>query len=216
MEIHPVLTVNQRLEIMLAKGPQAERYPSKVEEATESYLLLAMPMSKGVPVLPQSDTVFYGRMVMGGAVWLFASRFLDKRLRPVLMWVCSPAYDFRKIQQRAFVRLETALPVILRPAVDGGDAQPVSATTRDIGGGGLQLVTRELIPQGVVVKVEFDLGEFKIFTGSAVVVRAEYDNFRKICCLGLKFVDLSERERDKIIKYIFKRQLERRQKGVGL
>ncbi len=214
--INPGLSVNQRVEVMFSNGPQAKRYSSRVEELTDKYLLLAMPMSKGLPVLPPPATVFYGRTLIAGTVWLFASKFLDKRLQPLPVWISSQPYDFKKIQQRAFVRLETALPVKLRLPDAAEDAPPVAATMRNISGGGLQLATKEPLPAGTVVKVEFAMGEFKDFTGSAQVVRAEYDSFRKICCLGLKFVDLSERERDKIIKYIFKKHLERRQKGLGL
>jgi c-di-GMP-binding flagellar brake protein YcgR len=223
IKILPVFTVNQRVDILLTTGPNAERYPSRVEEVSDNQLLLALPMKKSVPVLLYPDTVFYFRTVLAGTPWLFASRFLDKRLTPVPVWLCSPPFDARKIQQRSFVRLDTALEVKVRlkaiSAVDAeanADAPTITATTKDISGGGLQIVTRDILPVGTQVQVEFDLAEFKVLSASAEVVRAEFDNFRKICCLGLKFVDLSERERDKIIKYIFKRHVERRQKGVGL
>jgi len=48
------------------------------------------------------------------------------------------------------------------------------------------------------------------------VVRAEYDSNREFYTAAIKFVEISERERDKIIKYIFRRQLERRQSGLEI
>lgn len=199
---------------MLTDNPCADRLPSRVEEINPRHLLIAMPVAKGVPVLLPPGTAFHGRVVESGTVWLFASTFLDKRPSPVPVWVIAPPRDFRKIQLRAFVRLETALPVEVK--IFGADLPPVTATTKDIGGGGLQIATKLALEPGVRLQIIIDLPGVGRMSTLGDVVRADFDERLNISTAGIKFVEISERERDKIIKYIFKKQLERRQKGLEI
>lgn len=209
-----IFRVNQRIDVMLSKDPFSERLPSRIEEITPRYMLIAMPVAKGVPVLPPPGCIFYCRVVVDGAVWLCTSTFLDKRPQPLPVWVIAPPHDYRKIQLRSYVRMETALPVEVH--IDGADLPPVAATTKDIGGGGVQLITRLALEPGVRLQLAIELAGTGRLTVLGDVVRVEHDAARNLYTAGIKFVEISERERDKIIKYIFKKQLERRQKGLEL
>lgn len=206
--------VNQRLDVMLEKKPFAERFPSRVEGVDGRHMVIAMPMSKGVPLVLLPGAPFYGRVLVDGTVWLFTSYFLDKRFEPIAVWLVAPPEGFERIQLRAYVRLETALTAAVRP-VNSADA-PTKAITKDIGGGGVQLVTKLAVTPGMQLKVSVDLQDGGIFKGQGEVVRAEYDGEREFYSAAVKFVDISERERDKIIKYVFRRQLERRHSGLEI
>lgn len=204
--------VNQRLDVMFDKTPFVERFPSKVEEVGPNNLVLAMPMSKGVPLLAAPGAPVYGRVIDAGVVWLFTSYFLAKRFEPVAVWVVAPPDAFERIQLRAYVRLETALAATVRLA--GAPATPAKAITKDIGGGGAQLVTKLAVEPGKPVELSVDLQEGGLLKAAGEVVRAEYDEKREFYTVAIKFVEIPERERDKIIKYIFKKQLKRRHSGL--
>jgi len=60
----------------------------------------------------------------------------------------------------------------------------------------MNLVTSHSLAVGEVVRVD----------------RPQYE--RNIYWIAFKFIGLHERERSMIVKYIFKKQLERRQKGI--
>lgn len=209
-----IFRVNQRIDVMLTKDPRSARFPSRIEEIAPRHMLIAMPVAKGVPVLLPPGSTFYSRVVVDGTVWLCASTFLDKRPQPVPVWVVSSPHDYRKIQLRAYVRMETALPIEMKIA--DADLPPVAATTRDIGGGGLKIVSKLALEPGVRLKMAIDLAGTGGLAVSGDVVRVEHDAGRNLYTAGIKFVEISERERDKIIKYIFRKQLERRQKGFEL
>jgi hypothetical protein len=51
---------------MLTKHSFSEKYPSRVEELDERRMVLAMPMTKGMPILLSPGTTFYGRVIIGG------------------------------------------------------------------------------------------------------------------------------------------------------
>jgi c-di-GMP-binding flagellar brake protein YcgR len=113
-----------------------------------------------------------------------------------------------RIQLRAYVRLETVQFAL-------ADEPPTKAVTKDISGGGVLLETRMALERDMPVKMSIDLHDAGIFTAKGEVIRVESDAERNNYTAGIKFVDISERERGKIIKYIFKRQLERRHSGLN-
>lgn len=174
-----------------------------------------MPMSKSVPIILMSGTRFYGRTIVDGTVWQFNSTFLDKKLLPLPVWIIDYPSDLKKIQLRSFVRIDTALPVKIDvlPEAEGGETVSLTASTKDISGGGMQLALRKSLPLGTKIAVAFELPNMGEITTEGTVVRIE-KSADCIFTAGIRFIDIPERERDKIIKFIFRKQCERRQKGI--
>lgn len=176
--------------------------------------MIAMPMAKSVPIILMQGTKFQGRAVVDGMVWEFTSEFLDKRIQPIPVWIISKPYDIQKIQLRAFVRIDTSLPLELQVISEDNSQPVVSATTSDISGGGLRAVSKHQMHVGTNLKLIFDLPGMGKVQGSGVIVREEPLQDKLFYASGIKFTEIAEKDRDKIIKFIFKKQLERRQKGV--
>lgn len=202
------------MDVIITTGRSVERHPSRVEEIGKDYCLIAMPMAKSVPIILLQGTRFNGRVVVDGMVWQFTSEFLDKRIHPIPVWVISRPFDIKKIQLRAFVRIDTVLPVELQVLSEDGSEPVFAASTSDISGGGLRAVSKQQLQVGTNLKVSLDLPGTGVVQGAGVIVREELLPDRVLYAAGIKFTELAEKDRDKIIKYIFRKQLERRQKGV--
>ncbi len=202
------------MDVIITTGRSVERHPSRVEEIGKDYCLIAMPMAKSVPIILLQGTRFNGRVVVDGMVWQFTSEFLDKRIHPIPVWVISRPFDIKKIQLRAFVRIDTVLPVELQVLSEDGSQPVFAASTSDISGGGLRAVSKQQLQVGTNLKVSLDLPGTGVVQGAGVIVREELLPDRVLYAAGIKFTELAEKDRDKIIKYIFRKQLERRQKGV--
>lgn len=209
-----MLKVNQRLDVIINTGRSTERHSSRVEEIGKDYCVIAMPMAKSVPIILLQGSQFNGRVVVDGMVWQFTSEFLDKRIHPIPVWVISKPYDIKKIQLRAFVRIDTVLPVELQVITDENSQPLLAASTSDISGGGLRAVSKHQLHVGTNLKFSLDLPGMGNVQGSGVLVREEPLQDKVLFASGIKFTEIAEKDRDKIIKYIFKKQLERRQKGV--
>lgn len=207
-------SVNQRFDIMLLRDPRSERFPSRVEAIGEDRMEFAMPISKGVPILLCPGDAFCGRVVVDGTVWMFTSTFLDKRFLPVAVWIATPPADFERVQLRSFVRLDTALAATLD--VVGSSRPPLRAITKNIGGGGAKLVVKQPLDKGALVELAVELPDNGSLRSRGEVVRVEHDEKGNFYAVAVKFVEIPERERDKIIKYIFRRQLARRQSGFEI
>lgn len=180
-------------------------------------MVIAMPMSKGFPVLVQQGQNFTAKLILDGKVYQFNSTLLHKVAYPLPVWEISLPKEWTKIQQRAFVRIRTTIPAKLK-TYDPASLQfsePISVLSRDLSGGGMQIVSKHSIEQGTKVQLEIELPDTGPLTFNGQVVRSEQSQTsHSVFWVGIKFQDMSERERSKIIRYIFKKQLDNRQKGL--
>jgi len=206
--------LNNRLEIIVGSGKNARRFHSRIEGLTEEHLLVAMPMEKSVPVILLPGTAIRGRIVANNISWEFTSILYDKRIAPLPIWVIKMPGELTKIQLRDFVRIPANVPAQIRIITDGQEAMTVAVNTKDISGGGVQFISKERLPVGTKLKVSMDLGISGIPVATAEVIRVETPPGLNIYWIAAKFTDIIERNREIIIKYIFKKQTERRQKEL--
>ena len=204
------MKVNQRLEITLLHNTKIEHYNSRIEEITPTCMLLAMPISKGYPIILQAGDYFYGKVIVEGSAYKFTCNYYDKRAHPLPVWVVSLPYDIKKVQLRAFVRISVALPAKIH-FFPLEEHVPLDLCTKDVAGGGVQVVAKHSIPIGTKLQLSLTVPDAGILDINSEVVRVEQpQQERAIFWIGIKFIDIPEKDRSKIIKYIFKKQLERR------
>lgn len=210
-----IFKVNQRLEVMVEELP-GEHFSSRIEDISVNIMTIAMPMRKGHPVHIGRGTRFWGRVFLENGVYEFRSFMLEKRIYPLPVWVISKPTDVRKIQQRAFVRIDAMLPVEFKVINDENqDNQIIRAITKDISGGGLRIVNKHPLKLGNILQMNIDLPEFGPIEVAAETVRVDKpDQDNDIYWIGVKYLNLPESLRSKIIKFVFKKQLEFRQKGL--
>lgn len=220
------MQINQRLDIFLDNQQETEGYPSRIEGISDKQLQLAMPMAKSIPIILLPGTKFYCRFVSKDAVWEFTSKYIDKDNKTIPLWIVERPKVVENIQQRAFVRMQITLPMCVHLLTQEGqidmnsDDIPgtavIDVTTKNIGGGGVLFVTKKPLPLNEKIKMQLDLHQDNSLETIGEVIRLvpSSDPNLKIYFVAAKFLDISEKDRDKIIKYIFKKQIERKQKGV--
>jgi Predicted glycosyltransferase len=192
-----------------------QQYHSRIEDITSRSLTVAMPMSKGYPVHLNHGGQFYAKVFADGAAYKFKSTLLEKRLHPIPVWVVSQPTDITKIQQRAFVRVDARVPVRVVVRDETEDSLLLSLTTKDISGGGLRLISNQAINLGMRIILYIELPELGTIETPAEVVRVDKpDNDRDLYWIGVRYIKLPENLRSKIIKFVFQKQLEYRQKGL--
>ena len=213
-----IFKVNHRLEILVQKEDGTlEIYKSRIEETNSENLVVAMPMSKGVPISLRSGDTFSGRMPSGTLTYQFTSRYIDRQLAPLPVWIISWPYEVTKIQQRAFVRMDIMLPAFLtvKTNTKNNEQEKINAMTKDISGGGLQLILETPFTLGDKIQVMVSIPESGMVTAVAEVTRVQKpQSDRPLFWVSAKFIDIQEKDRSNIIKFIFKKQLELRRKEV--
>jgi len=201
-------------------GPD-ESYPTQIEEVRGDYLVVGTPMKQRE----------YIELPNGQKVTLAVTR----RNNPYFYDTAVVGTEWNEGQQMTLLRRPAdnsgvALRQQVRVNVTISDGQfwweqpngKFGPITRgqlvDISAGGMQVMTKEGLPAGEKVLARFTLNrELGHLMVDALVLR---DNER-VSDVGVKshrahcqFVDLPDRDRDTLIKFVFSRERELRQKGV--
>ena len=109
-------------------------------------------------------------------------------------------------ERRSFVRLNISIDVSYS-LLDGKDNKQ-SATSKDIGAGGVSLLVNTQLNKGDVIKLDFLLPEFppQIYaTGQIAWVRPlnREGGGKARFEVGVKFLDILPRDKERINKYVF-------------
>lgn len=215
MAILHLLKVNQRIEIELNQNKNTAIFPSRIEEIGEDVLIIAAPLHKGVPLMVEEGRHLAVRVVIDRVPYRFISRLLRRRSGVVPLWEITLPRSVKKIQQRNYVRLDVMIPVIM--VVDDGQGQKKTfrAVTKDLSGGGALVVLREELNVGTKCFLVLTVPDSKEVKTAGEIVRIDRPQpDGDIYWTAVKFLSLRETERDLIIRFIFKKQLELKRKGL--
>jgi len=104
------------------------------------------------------------------------------------------------IQRRDYVRVEAFVPVTSQPA--GPDGWTATAITLDVSGGGFRITGAEALRLGDMMRFTLELGEGEdsVHAVAQVVREAGDDEF------GMRFVEILERDRQRLVRWVFARE----------
>jgi c-di-GMP-binding flagellar brake protein YcgR len=217
MGLYDPLKVNQPVEIELPEVGKV-RYRSRVEGIFSNKITLAAPLQQGqiVDLSPGTKVkVSYADQL---AVYSFISRVISlNRPSPPTVTLGEP-YDFQRTQRRNFVRVEANLSIVFAQVDE--NYEPVggtcSGTTVDLSGGGLMFICNVELKCGDILDTTVYISDKDSAKALGRVVRfvENRPKAKQKYSVGLEFTVIEESERDKIIKFIFNRQRELRQKGL--
>jgi c-di-GMP-binding flagellar brake protein YcgR len=104
------------------------------------------------------------------------------------------------IQRRDYVRVEAFVPCTYQPI--GPEGWTVTAHTLDVSGGGFQVAQAEALRLGDMLSFTLELGEGEEpVQAVASAVREAGD-----AAFGMRFVEILERERQRLIRWVFERE----------
>lgn len=198
--------VKQMVNVVLDDGhPFAGSYPCIVKEITAKALVLIAPVDKGeaVPInVGDEITVNYW---LGTKLYTFRSEVVA--VNQEYQQTITVAWPRKKehLQRRNFLRVQAEIPVAF--ALVGGD-DIYHASTLNISGGGV------LVKSPIQLKVNDELDIQLTIPGKGVidtvgrVVRCEEskDSGRQFFLVGIDFTVINERDRERIIGYVFERE----------
>jgi hypothetical protein len=109
------------------------------------------------------------------------------------------------IQRRDYYRVEAFVPVNYQPY--GPDGLTVTANTLDVSGGGFRLAAAEAVQLWDMLRFTLELGEGEepVQAIAQAVREAGDDEF------GMRFVEIVERERQRLVRWVFARERAARQ-----
>lgn len=222
------------LELVIETEPQ-KRVSLKcelIEILTAGKVAVSIPIYNGrrVPLeIGRRVRVFFKKEDVGVCNFngLVVSRHLEGEMPSLHLQLVS-AVD--KNQRRDFYRLQLVTDVIFRlqtgvaieKQVDNGKVieveipsyRDIAVVTRDISGGGLRAMVGEHFNPGQQITVIILLEDERVEVTAEVVRCQLFDSTVMRYDCGLKFLDVDEKDRSRIISFIFEKQRNLRKKGL--
>ncbi|AVX20750.1 MULTISPECIES: flagellar brake protein [Carboxydocella] len=213
MAVVPQLSVNQNVEIELLEENLSGVYRSRVEEIAPDRIILALPFSKGVPVPVRVGSQILVRYFDQSAIYSFKSEVISRATAPQAILSISIPESVNRVQRRNYVRLDDSVPLTFYKLQED-DITGTDTVTKDISGGGVRIEIPQPLELGTELELHLKLPKDKIIAVGKVVRCLPLEKPKKGYNIGIQFTIIEERDRDKIIKYIFDRQRELRKKGL--
>lgn len=207
------LSVNQKVLIDVLSGEYQGTYDSRIEDYHSKAIVLSMPSDKGVGIPIREKTRLSVNFIAEGGRFSFESTVARryKNGAMALMDVARPEYIIRR-ELREYFRVETRLKIkikyIKNPESETPEEVVIDGNIVDISGGGVKVSTDFGIPRETNVVLDVSETPIELDEISCMVVRSI--KILEKHQLGIIFDSISNGERDKIIKYVFQRQLELR------
>lgn len=188
-------------------------YKSNLQDVTESYILIDIPVNNGIYLtMNDNDEIEAEHYVDGGSYYKFNCRVLGRtRERKLNLYKLSKPYNISKIQRRNYVRVDMVEYAFYKLQNDNGEEVWKKGIILDLSGGGMKIKIEEKLSLRDRVTVNIFIAENEKVQIVGEVVRVEKSNTGEYIC-GLKFKEISERTRDKIIQKVFEQM--RKQRGL--
>ncbi|MGG2200538.1 flagellar brake protein [Paenibacillus sp.] len=213
--------VNQTLHIQVNSIDEEEakqEYKSRIADITDAYISMEVPISEQsgrLKRLYSGDEMSIYYLTDGGVKNYFNSSvlgFTDDVIRLVHIKKPEPE-SITKVQRRNFLRV----PAELEIAVKYSDQFQFVSMTDDVGGGGISFLCDGYIPVGSGQMVScWLLVPFKNGQTEHVPFKSEIVRVKKLETgrqqVMMRYSEISDRDRQKVIRYCFERQLDCRKK----
>lgn len=210
--------INSNINVEVLKGNYKGIYSSRVEDITKSSVFISIPSNQSVPIPLAPKTEMDISFITEKGRFSFKTAVKGKVIdRIPMLELEKPVFILRK-ELRTYFRVDTRLKAnifLVNFNVEDGDVNMVrdvyDAVIKDISGGGMKISTIAPIKldQAIEIDVNESLGARKEIFARVVNLFPADPKSGKLEA-GIEFISIKESDRDQIIKYVFKRQIELR------
>lgn len=201
------------VELVVSEGEYAGKYRTRIEEVGERILAVGAPFNHGEVVPLREGTkvklTFWDEL----AAYSFEGKIMQRIAVPIPMFVLELTDSVAKVQRRNYVRIPALYPVSFRSVTKEGLSDLHKGTMLDLSGGGMRFLTKERVENKSLLYAILTLPKGDLKTPIRVC-RVEKIEDSKHYTVSVEFHDISERERDLIIRCVFDIQRAMRKKGL--
>lgn len=216
-DIEEYLSVNTRISVQIRKSDYSGLYDSRVEDIEKNAILISPPTEDGRPIPMTPGTTVIIEFVNQTGRFRFESKVTGRRTQGAMTATeISVPTTLTKNQLREFFRVETRIKAKIKIFYAGVPDKnmkiphkSIDCVVIDISGGGGKLITPSWIEQNqeFILDMSAEMAEMESLPCSAVRVKRIQEKTE----VSFKFNFTKESERNVIIKYVFKRQIELKQ-----
>lgn len=198
--------VNSRIEVLEDK----EVYKSVIQNENEDSIAISLPVKDGIYITPMRgeklELLYYADLHVYKFDAVVTGRTIENAVPLIIL---GEFQNIERVQRRQFVRVSTSFNIkFVRKAkdksgeiTDNKDQASYKGILLDISGGGFRLGTTEKLSLKEIIEADIPIENDRIkVLGEIVRVEKQQDN---MYYCGIRYINIDERTRDKIIQFIF-------------
>lgn len=212
------LRITQKLDV-IETDPETQAkdtYFSRIEDIGPNSIMITPPFRRGFYLPPRPGRIITARVVSDKVPYFFEASLIRYIAEQIPLWEVTKPERFRKMQMRENVRLDVGLKVTLESVCEAEeDGEIVRTVTKDISAGGALIVLPRSLQVGDKYKVSIMFSpEFQLEAEGQVVRVVPPQPPQEKYFAGIQFKEkyIDEPLKQKILRFIFCKQAEKRQK----
>lgn len=216
-DVDEILISNLKINVALSEvGTMV--YDSRIEETTYSTFFIAMPSDRGMPMPVSPGSKVDVNFIANGGRYFFKTLVTRKIIKNIDLLELKKPEIMYKSELREFFRIDVLQKIRVCTMIEVETRNKQIKLVKDkfydgicinVSGGGLKFLCEEPIEMNALLDMDFSHFIEALDSVSGRVVRCA-PNDKKMYEIGVNYLDLKDSQRDKIIKYTFKRQIETR------
>lgn len=178
-----------------------------------------VPFYEGKVVPVHSGAIMDVIFSKGNETYSFQAQAIGREYQNnIAILKIKPVSLIERIERRSFFRMSCTLEAEYRiieafPIDDTGQDPFIKTITRDISGGGVCLITSEKLKSGTMLEVYLKLERIIRFIGVVARSMEAREKGKIIYETGIEFKRIENRDRERIISYVFETQRDRLRKS---
>lgn len=179
-----------------------EFYKCTIQDIEKDVFCIVLPVKDGNYLILQPDeTITINYYVEGGNYFEFETKIIERFTEGKLsLYKLVKPEKAKMIQRRNYFRVNLLEYAVYRKE-DSKDLDWYQCELLDLSGGGFRIRVREKLKVEDKIEVSFndECGKFSLM---GTIVRCDKRGAKDYIC-GVEFVDIAEKDRDKVIKKVF-------------
>jgi c-di-GMP-binding flagellar brake protein YcgR len=212
------LNIGMKLEIEVSKNNEETTYPSQLLDIKncEEFLISGPIVKNNLILLHKGEKINISYNVKDKGKHYFSAEIISRNHTKIYTLQTKKISSIKNIQQRKYYRLLTNIKVLkyFKDIDSKTEYNIEKCETKDISGGGMQIYSSKSHEIGDKVACSIEGLEENVLVKGKVVRIDEVDSFNYKYLIGISFIDIEDKYRDIIIKYIFDEQRKLRLKGL--
>jgi c-di-GMP-binding flagellar brake protein YcgR len=215
-EIIPFVEVNEVLQVRIPDDPNPVTYYGRVQDVSSQKLLISWPTDRGIRMIVRKRQTLDFYFIREGIPNNFIGLVDETQAAPLPQLGILVKTPVRQVQRRQNFRVKCLLPIEIfgtkreDPANESSPALTIRTVSTDLSAGGISFRHAERIPEGMLVNIKLSIPD----SGPAInipcaVIYSDYiSEHQTMHRTGLRYIALSEGERSRIVRFVYRTQLQ--------
>lgn len=208
--------INETLQVRIPGDPDPVTYYSRVQDESKGRLIIAWPTDRGIRMVIRKGQLLDFYFVREGIPNNFSGLVEGTRSEPMPQVGILVSGPVRQAQRRQNVRVKCLLPLEIHgterkdPADESSPVLAIRTVSSDLSAGGISFRHAKRFSEGALVNITMSLPDNgPDINIPCTVIYSEYVSAHQtLYRTGLRYLALSESERARIVRFIYRTQLQ--------